>query len=189
MKIYSREIGPKFEHLVIDLETLGTSVDSAILQIGAVGFSLFHEETCHFNEVISLQSNLLSDRTVNESTLKWHINQNNKNFLELLNCENALTLYAALSNLEYFMIDKFNCDEVFVWGNGPDFDNAILADAFSEFSLNLPWDFRNNRCYRTLKHLCPSSGERKMNKEHDALKDAIETSQHIKELLISIFLN
>ena len=186
MKIYSKDIGPKFEHLVIDLETLGTSVDSAILQIGAVGFSLFHEETCHFNEVISLQTNLLSGRTVNESTLKWHINENNKNFLELLNCGNALSLNNALLKFKYFMIEKFNCDEVFVWGNGPDFDNAILADAFSKNFLSLPWNFRNNRCYRTLKHLCPSSGDRKMNKEHDAFKDAIETSSHIKELLISI---
>jgi hypothetical protein len=41
--------------------------------------------------------------------------------------------------------------DVLIWGNGSDFDNALLSDLFRSFGMKQPWAFWNNRCFRTFK--------------------------------------
>jgi len=38
-----------------------------------------------------------------------------------------------------------------LWGRGPDFDCALLAEAYAAEGLERPWDFRQVRCHRTIE--------------------------------------
>ncbi len=58
-----------------------------------------------------------------------------------------------------------------MWGNGADFDNAILAHCYSRLGRPAPWKFWNSRCYRTLKSFSPVRGKR-IGVHHHALDDA-----------------
>jgi hypothetical protein len=64
-----------------------------------------------------------------------------------------------------------------IWGNGSDFDNVLLANAFKVSQREVPWSFRNNRCFRTLKAMVkePRGFEPTMSgfTKHTALADAL----------------
>ena len=42
-----------------------------------------------------------------------------------------------------------------VWGNSPRFDCGILENAFNQYGIELPWDFRKERDFRTLLDISP----------------------------------
>jgi exodeoxyribonuclease VIII len=71
----------------------------------------------------------------------------------------------------------------FVWGNGADFDNAILASAYQLMNIGTPWKFYNNRCYRTVKNLHPQIKLERSGTYHNALDDAVSQTQHLLAIL------
>ena len=40
-----------------------------------------------------------------------------------------------------------------IWGNGAGFDNTLLRQAYEVNSREVPWAFRHDRCFRTLRGL------------------------------------
>ena len=66
-------------HLMIDLETLATTPDAAILTIGACKFDpRSNDIDATFYERIQLDSQENYDRTINEDTLAWWSKQDKK---------------------------------------------------------------------------------------------------------------
>ena len=60
----------KFDHVMIDLETLDTLPHAVILSIGAVKFNEKNIDDGAFYRVITIQSNLDEHRTISPSTLR-----------------------------------------------------------------------------------------------------------------------
>jgi exodeoxyribonuclease VIII len=48
-------------------------------------------------------------------------------------------------------------DIVFVWGNSARFDLGLLHNAYQKCNMPYPWDFRKERCVRTLLALKPQA--------------------------------
>jgi inhibitor of KinA sporulation pathway (predicted exonuclease) len=67
-----------------------------------------------------------------------------------------------------------------IWGNGAAFDNTILAAWFKHF--NLPWDFRKDRCYRTVKNMFPGVPYQFVGTKHNALADATNQAEHLIQI-------
>ena len=66
-------------HLMIDLETLATTPDAAILTIGACKFDpRSNDIDATFYERIQLDTQENYDRTINEDTLAWWSKQDKK---------------------------------------------------------------------------------------------------------------
>ena len=65
------------KHVMIDLETLGTVADAAILSIGAVKFELESQaiDDAGFYASVSIDSNLEMKRRIQEDTLIWWMKQ------------------------------------------------------------------------------------------------------------------
>ena len=70
------------KHLMIDIETLATTPDAAILTIGAVKFDPYGDDRDKatrraetFYKRIDLDSNVELGRTINEDTLRWWCDQ------------------------------------------------------------------------------------------------------------------
>jgi len=167
---------------MIDLETMALTQNAAIVSIGAVMFtgrSICEEFYCN----IDLQSSLQAGLELDGDTVMWWMRQ--KKAARKVLVDKPVSLYNALS----MFADWFDDADTLVWGNGPDFDNAILANAFTKLSIDLPWDFRQNRCFRTAKNIFPEIELNREGTHHNALDDAknqalhlIKINKHINEL-------
>lgn len=171
------------EHVMIDLETLGRRAGCSILSIGAVAFDpklgLGQEMYCVVNRTSCSLVGLHED----PDTLAWWEKQNESAKTVLgHSTEGGLVLTDALAKLTEFLA-QFGHKKVKVWGNGSDFDNAILTACYAAIGQNIPWEFWNNRCYRTLKSLKPQIKLTRQGTYHNALDDAKSQAAHAIQLM------
>lgn len=167
------------EHLMVDLETLSTSSNAAIVSIGAVWFDPDQGLGDTFYKAIELKSCISFNFEVCGETINWWMRQS-KEAQAVFNDPKSDNLAGALIELCSF-IESRNQDAK-VWGNGPAFDNAILTNAYRKLHLEQPWQFHNDRCYRTLIAMASEFGfEPKAMQQgipHNALDDAIHQAKN-----------
>lgn len=167
--------------LMIDLETMATNKDAAILSIGAVVFDIFYtqsEETLRqysFYTTVSLEDNMRLGRKVSASTIIWWLRQSSEARMALF--ENNVNLLKALDDLRQFIeLHK----PTHVWAKGPTFDIDIMKDAFEAQRMRWPFEFWMERCVRTIEDAAYPNGDDKPNltvgEKHNALDDAITQS-------------
>jgi hypothetical protein len=156
------------QHVMIDLETLGTRPGDTILSIGAVKFDIDKEITEKFYVTISSESCKAAGLRAQKSTLEWWDKQSEAARTAAFKGE--FSLDAALLKLTMWLPPM---DEVVVWGNGANFDNALLAAAYRAAKMDAPWHFWNDRCYRTVFALFAKDKKKNVGVEHNALDDAV----------------
>jgi hypothetical protein len=168
--------------VMLDLETMGTSTDSAIVAIGAVEFDM---STCKtgssFYQNIHLADSAKHGRKIDPATVLWWMSQPDE-------ARRAL-MYSAEPLLH--VLDKFDAwmeccaprDQVRVWGNGPSFDNAILAATYASAGRKPPWKYVNDRCFRTICAMFPSiTKDERQGTHHNALDDAKWQAEHVLKI-------
>jgi len=174
--------------IMIDLETLATTADAAILSIGAVHFDLdagtVFDQT--FYSACSIDSQ--PGRAISGSTLAWWMDQ----------CKDAKDVFAdphmrelefVLAELDSFMGATPGIHPT-VWSNGADFDLPMLTHAYKQFGWTPPWKPYAGRCYRTYKNL-PSAHAIKLERtgqHHNALDDAIYQARHLCAIHQALFM-
>ena len=167
---------------MVDLETLGNRSDSVILSIGAVSFDKELEK--EFYRKVNLQSSLALGFDLDANTILWWLQQNLDARKELYqDAEEFPTIYSVLIDFSLWLQNK---DEVKLWGNGSDFDNVILTNAYQICKLTTPWKFFNNRCYRTMKNLCSEIKIERISIHHNALDDARNQALHLIEIFKAV---
>lgn len=149
------ETSQKFGHIMIDIETMGNESSVAIVSIGAVEFNMNTGETGkEFYTNVSLQSCLDIGLKINASTLMWWMKQSDE-ARKTLTDGSPLHIKEALLKFSEF-VNECGGKTAQVWGNSARFDLGILSDAYSKASfIGIPWDFRNERCVRTLVSFLP----------------------------------
>ena len=160
-------------NLMVDLETLGTRPGCAILTIAAVPFASPHAVEPFYLR-ISTESSLQSGFHTDDATVAWWGKQSAEARDEAmggtLDVKSALYAFSEYCNhLPYAPI---------VWGNGANFDNAILAEAYKIVGMKQPWKYTDDRCYRTLKELYPHIPYIKPKVAHHAFQDALAQAEH-----------
>ena len=135
---------------MVDLETMGNESGSAIVSIAAIYFNLYTGEIGeHFYEIVDLKSCLDIGLKINASTLYWWLKQSEEARLEISPDERT-SINEALVKFSNFCGPK-----VEIWGNSARFDLGILQNAYRSSGMEIPWDFRKERCVRTLVSLHP----------------------------------
>lgn len=162
--------------IMVDLETMGTGYDAAIVSIGAVAMSNAEDDgvAAEFYVPVSLQSSMDHGLAVSAGTIMWWMEQSEPARIALI--DSAVPLQKALQLLTEFILKANGGDHttVKVWGNGATFDNVILRNAYKACGMEAPWKFWNDRCYRTLKALHPEvKFPDRGGVHHNALDDAI----------------
>ena len=156
----------KADHAMIDLETMGTTPDSAIVSVGivlfnpsiGVGKKTFYRELDWANQ----------DRLIDKGTQAWWKTQSKE-------AKNALF---GLDDLDDVLkeIAEFLPKDVKVWGNGPTFDISMLEDAYRKYDIEIPWKFWNIRDCRTIVDMFETKrggfGGSIGGGSHNALEDA-----------------
>jgi len=170
-------------NIMIDLETLGTSVDAAVVAIGATYFD--RNGPCDdslgdrtFYAVIDFQSCIDAGLRLDGSTIEWWLRQKDKPRHAI--CDSTHSLKEALEQFSLFVERN-----AFIWGNGSEFDNAILKNAYRAVGLPLPWKYSASRCFRTLRALFPQvePPEGVGGVHHNALDDALYQAHFYSKII------
>lgn len=167
-------------HIVLDLETMGTASDAAIVAIGAVRIDPAQLGDT-FYRTVSLKSSQRGGGTIDADTVMWWFDPMLEEARAAL-MRDAVLIEVALKEFADWVREK---PLVGMWGNGADFDNVVLASAYSRSGKTPPWTYRENRCYRTLRALFP---EIKKDEDdpgllpHHALGDALMEAKHLLKI-------
>lgn len=177
-------------HIMLDLETLGTTADAVIVSIGAVKFDLESGRIADdaFYTSICVNSNQQYKRRIDADTLIWWFKQTAD--AQAVMFEPKIALPQALEEFTAWCQDGSDPGQLTVWSNGADFDIPMLAHAFSTLQMELPWEYWNTRCLRTYKKLPGAERvalpERKGTK-HNALADAIHQAKCLHVIHRALF--
>lgn len=158
----------KFKHLMLDIETMGNESFSSIISIGAVEFDINSGETGkEFYVNVDLQSCLDLGLIMNPSTIMWWMEQNEQARKDLIT-RNKINIFEALK-----LFSDFYSNDYEIWGNSARFDCGILQNAYNKANIPIPWDFRKERCLRTLTQFAPEVKKNCIFKGtlHNALDD------------------
>lgn len=189
-------------HVMIDLETLGTSTGAAIAQIAAVPFSVAHDGGLDvaraFNEYVKLDGQC---RRIEPNTVLWWLQQDEEARQRLVKGQSAAChLSMALYRLGLWFAERFGQGTTNpiknteapalegVWSHGATFDLPILANAYEEQGTPLPWDFRLGRDTRTLFARAggtPNIGHL-VGVPHDALADAVNQARQVRAAWVGV---
>lgn len=178
-------------HMMIDLETLGTRPDAAIIQIGAVlfepvsGGKLRNVSHQGFNQHVLLQD---AAGSVDHGTIAWWMQQQSVAKMGEAMETKALPLGDVLQNFISWPMES--CELSWeaisgVWANPVDFDLPILRSAFALFGQDAPWDRRATRDARTLFQLVGGRPEIDMTgfTYHDAFDDAVVQAMAVQKAM------
>ena len=171
------------KHVMLDLETMSTMSNAAIVAIGAVVFDPDTGEmggTFYCN--VDLESSAAYGLHIHGGAVMWWLERSEEARMALL--ADRLPLDEALRRFTRYL-QAFG--EVFVWGNGATFDNVILANAYEAAGLERPWSYKNDRDVRTIEGLgqeiCNAAEEReRAGIHHHALDDAIYQARYVSKI-------
>ncbi len=140
----------KYQHLMIDLETLGTAVNSPVVAIGAVYFDPnTGQQGETFDAAIDVEDAMRYGRA-SGSAIKWWLGQSDAARQKVVRGRHPAPL--VFEKFHEFCL-KYG-DNVKPWGNGASFDISILDYAFGRIiDKPSPWKFWNVRDCRTIKEL------------------------------------
>ena len=171
--------------IMLDLETVSNTADSAIVAIGAVQFNPITGKTgSEFNHVIDMQSSLDIGGRITADTLYWWMKQN-KEARAALDIPGKINIqHAADKWRKYVQAVSGNAGvastyNVRLWGNGASFDNTIWRHTHFLLGKTFPVAFWNDRDVRTIMGLVPykffgawKDANPRTGTYHNALDDA-----------------
>jgi DNA polymerase III epsilon subunit-like protein len=162
---------------MIDIETVGLDIGSAIVEIGAVEFDA-HGIGETFHASVSPTSSQEAGLRIDADTLEWWLSEQPEVASEVLvggePLSDALTRFTAW----YRSIEPHE-----VWANSPSFDCEMLEHAGEQVGVDMPWDFYQERDLRTLDSLPHGVELEQEGTEHTALDDALYQARLASEIL------
>lgn len=168
--------------IMLDLETLSTENNAAIISIGAVKFDPRGVGlTDRFEVYVAPEFCPAPDFHISGSTVMWWMHEDRAPGRKVLleGQKTAMTLMDAL----FAFTRWFGHDSIPVWGNGATFDNVIMRHAMLTTINACPWAFYHDRCYRTLKALHPEVPFERIGVYHSAVDDAASQALHLQQIL------
>ena len=160
----------RYTDIMLDLETLGTSNNAAIVQIGAVAFNADGENASLFTNSPDLLRNFgqgfrmnvdlaqsKSPGVYDQGAINFWLGQSDEARASIT--APGVPLGEALRAFAGWVEHVSNGrHKVRLWSNGPTFDETILRAAFDRYGLELPVSFRGSRCCRTMMENAESFG-------------------------------
>jgi DNA polymerase III epsilon subunit-like protein len=156
-------------HIVIDLETLGLKPGCRIISIGATDLNL---NTVFYAKVDPEDFRF----SVDTDTVEWWAKQKDELVEETFS--GTETIDSVLTRFSEYL-SQFG-EDFFVWGNAASFDLKILETAYEICNVPVPWSYKQEMCYRTLKNLFPEIKTIKPITPHHALDDAIAEAKTLE---------
>jgi hypothetical protein len=174
-------------HLMIDLETGGTTPGSAIFSIGACLFNPYTaDKPVHtFYEEISHSSCMELGLKFQRDTMDWWAKQGTP--------PNGTThIKQVLENFNLWLSNApSKCNEHIIgqWANSPSFDLNLIKHVMDIYKIRWPYPYWQELDVRTLKAIAFPNGDYKLNNSHNALDDCINQAQLVQHAFITLGLS
>lgn len=168
---------------MLDLETMSTHANAAIVSMGACA----NDGRPDFYARVDLQSCMALGLKVDASTIMWWLQQEKAAQLAL--CGQGHSLSGALQNFaKWLKLNNQSDDdhkpvECELWAFPASFDVTILEQAYKALGMRTPWHYRAPRCLRTAAALFPNVPKVTATTKHDALADAKAQMQWLEAIL------
>lgn len=168
--------------LMIDLETFGRSADAVVLSIGAC---FFDTETLELGPQyyarLEIETQILSGRSILPATVDFWSNASPE-ARRIFKEPTSDTLTTVGQFVEWVM--EHASDPLYVWGNGPTFDIAILDDLIKQCGFELPWKFPHVQDLRTFRRFVANNQPiPRLGTHHNALDDARDQAKFVIDQL------
>lgn len=155
-------------NVMVDIETLGADDNAVVLSIGAAAFNLRGIKD-EFLVNIDIKDSIERNRVINGKTLEWWLKQEDAAIKSLFIPE-PMTHVSALFAFKEFINNK-NADKI--WANGVNFDIKILDNCYKSINSDLPWQYRQICCMRSIRDLGGA-----INFPYKAFKESHNTNIH-----------
>lgn len=171
----------QFFDLMIDTETAGLPPTGALMSIGAVFFDLQTQTMGPtFNRTINLTSSVALGGTIDASTMLWWLRQGDAARKSV--AYGGEPLLIVLEDFANWIKETCRHEDVRPWGNAAAFDMTIVGGAYKRLGIPTPWYWTNERCFRTVRNMCPTieyDPSQKGEGAHNALADAVFQVEHM----------
>jgi exodeoxyribonuclease VIII len=142
-----------YNHVMIDIETMGSGVDAAVFRLTAVPFNMATGDTAEpFDYNISMESEMMEGFNIDVSTVKWWMQQDEEARKTFYEAEGIHT------QTVFLMFDEWlekNQPEM-LWANGASFDFAIIRNHYRKITGLKDWPyFRQENCIRSFTNMYP----------------------------------
>jgi exodeoxyribonuclease VIII len=164
--------------VMLDVESMGTGPDGALLAIGAVFFDenkgVLGDE---FYRTINLATAVRDGGETDPATIMWWLGQDDaaRNAVRF----NGYDIVEALTDFCAFVNNRVRTEDARMWGCSPTFDCLKIERALKRCKLPVPWKYFNERCYRTIRERNKSTLPIERTGLHNALDDAKYQATHL----------
>lgn len=160
-----------------DLETMSARSNALICSIGACKFDpegpINQDITDTFYCTVDAKDAMsYGIFDIQEETILWWEKQNPEAYKALR--KNTIPIKDALTNYATW----FGKKSMPTWGNGSDFDNVIVGNAFEGLGMKTPYTPWDRRCFRTLKSIFGVKAPSREGTYHNALDDAVYQAKY-----------
>lgn len=182
-------------HVVLDLETMSTKQDAAIIEIGMIIFNHAYQDGSvnvleQWSKAISLESAMKYGGTTDAGTITWWLDPDRSEARDNWSLSVKASLPSALNEVALMLGNYSHFDpKPLIWGNGVNFDNAILKSAYERLDVKVPWGYRQDADFRTLKLLYKDAVPEPafVGTPHVALDDARHEAVWLSQILKYIY--
>lgn len=183
------------KNIMVDLEALNSAHDAALISIGMVYFDLGKMELgpelyIELSQA-ALQEQLNLGRTWSLSTNIWWMQQTDSAREVWSQKIGQVSNVDAIRQIKaYFEIFPEHGRNIRVWGNGSTYDNICLQSYLRTFKARIPWNYKGDMCYRTIKILFGNRAKlERVGTHHNGLDDAKTQALHLMAMLKKLNVN
>lgn len=171
------------KHVMLDFETLATSPNAAVIQVGACYFDADTGEIgATFKRNVDAKSAVKSGAIIDPNTVMWWLEQSEV-------AQNSILAFPREDiNLVFSDLNAFLQGAECIWSHAT-FDFVILTETLSRLAIRPNFSFRATKDIRTLQFLVKRSSDKTESKlvrngvHHDALDDCKFQVAYVVEAL------
>lgn len=182
--------------IILDWETLDIQASAEVLSLGIAVVDLnqpegmlriVRQDWWNF-ETKDSGTGEQSDRTRSVETYRWWMDMERYEQWRSM-MDNQVTVARGMEELGE-VIEKYTGQGqgYFLWGNGADFDLAILTSVMQQYGVKLPgFSYRNYRCLRTMRGLYPGVQIPSMDELHLMPHVAMDDAEYEAHWLCALY--
>ena len=167
--------------VMLDIETMGYRTRSVILTFGAMKFDprkIEVEPHTPFYHRLDVDSQLALERTTDESTMDWWMQQAEDVREEAMGEDNRTELMTFCKDLNKYLV---GVDEI--WAHGTTFDIVMVESLFRDLGMPTPWSYGKVCDSRTLFTQFGDPRDKNADQAHNALADAYYQAVAVQKVL------
>lgn len=139
----------KYQHFMLDLETLATRVDAAVTQIGLCAFDPFQVNADRTGVTVNVRPHPAC--YIDPKTVYWWMGQSEEARLSVFDWECAHELEVALRIVRDWLEHWRDPNaEIRIWAMPAAFDVSIYENLCRVTGTEIPWKYNSSRDLRTL---------------------------------------